>query len=175
MSQRPNAPVQVTTLPDLSASLPTFSGDGGISARHWIEELERTQGLACWEPSTLLAVALGKLRGPAADWKAVTGRQCPTWDTFRTAFKAQFGDRLTLLQWQHKVTARVQSPGESLVNYSLAKLKLISKCPVDLTDPQQIEYALQGLIDEHLATSLQRNARRQSPPTWKLSDNSTRL
>ncbi|KAG0411680.1 hypothetical protein HPB47_011201 [Ixodes persulcatus] len=154
VSQRAPAPVQVTTLPDLSASLPTFSGDGGISARHWIEELERTQGLASWEPSTLLAVALGKLRGPAANWKAVSGRQCLTWDSFKAAFQAQFGDRLTLLQWQHKVTALVQSPGESLVNYSLAKLKLISKCPVVLTDAQRIEYAVQGINDEHLATSI---------------------
>ncbi|XP_040079203.1 uncharacterized protein LOC115329896 [Ixodes scapularis] len=154
VSQRAPAPVQVTTLPDLSASLPTFSGDGGISARHWIEELERTQGLASWEPSTLLAVALGKLRGPAANWKAVSGRQCLTWDSFKAAFQAQFGDRLTLLQWQHKVTALVQSPAESLVNYSLAKLKLISKCPVVLTDAQRIEYAVQGINDEHLATSI---------------------
>ncbi|KAM7281236.1 uncharacterized protein ISCGN_005830, partial [Ixodes scapularis] len=154
VSQRAPAPVQVTTLPDLSASLPTFSGDGGISARHWIEELERTQGLASWEPSTLLAVALGKLRGPAANWKAVSGRQCLTWDSFKAAFQARFGDRLTLLQWQHKVTALVQSPAESLVNYSLAKLKLISKCPVVLTDAQRIEYAVQGINDEHLATSI---------------------
>ncbi|KAG0437499.1 hypothetical protein HPB47_017416 [Ixodes persulcatus] len=80
--------------------------------------------------------------------------QCLTWDSFKAAFQAQFGDRLTLLQWQHKVTALVQSPGESLVNYSLAKLKLISKCPVVLTDAQRIEYAVQGINDEHLATSI---------------------
>ncbi|KAG0410275.1 hypothetical protein HPB47_012609 [Ixodes persulcatus] len=30
VSQRAPAPVQVTTLPDLSASLPTFSGDGEL-------------------------------------------------------------------------------------------------------------------------------------------------
>ncbi|KAG0428644.1 hypothetical protein HPB47_024368 [Ixodes persulcatus] len=161
MSQRPMAPVQITTLPDLSASLPTFSGDGGISARHWIEELERTQGLASWEPSTLLAVALGKLRGPAADWKVVTGRQCPTWDSFKIAFKTQFDDRLSLLQWQHKVTSQVQLRGESLVDYSLAKLKLISKCPVVLTDIQRTEYAIQGVQDGHLATSIAA----QRPPT----------
>ncbi|KAH7949087.1 hypothetical protein HPB49_005046 [Dermacentor silvarum] len=46
VSQRAAAPVQVTTLPDLSASLPTYSGDGSISASHWVEELERTRNLA---------------------------------------------------------------------------------------------------------------------------------
>lgn len=123
--------------------------------------MERTKGLASWEPSTLLAVALGKLRGPAADWKVVTGRQCPTWDSFKIAFKTQFDDRLSLLQWQHKVTSQVQLRGESLVDYSLAKLKLISKCPVVLTDIQRTEYAIQGVQDGHLATSIAA----QRPPT----------
>lgn len=154
VSQRAAAPVQVTTLPDLSASLPTFNGDGSISASHWIEELERTRNLASWEPSTVLAVALGKLRGAAADWKAVIGRQCPTWDAFRQAFLDQFSAKQTLLQWQQAVTCRVQAHGENLVHYSLAKLKLISGCPVTLTDTQRIEYALQGISDENLATTI---------------------
>ncbi|KAH6931498.1 hypothetical protein HPB50_024690 [Hyalomma asiaticum] len=98
VSQRAAAPVQVTTLPDLSASLPTYSGDGSISASQWIEELERTRNLASWEPSTLLAIALGKLRGAAADWKAVIG--------------------------------------------------------LTLADSQSIEYALQGIADVNLATTI---------------------
>ncbi|KAH7949025.1 hypothetical protein HPB49_004230 [Dermacentor silvarum] len=154
VSQRAAAPVQVTTLPDLSASLPTYSGDGSISASHWVEELERTRNLASWEPSTLLAVALGKLRGAAADWKAVIGRQCPTWETFRQAFLDQFSAKQTLLQRQQAVTCRVQAHGENLVSYSLTKFKLISGCPVTLTDPQRIEYALQGIADVHLATTI---------------------
>lgn len=161
LSQRPTVPVQVTTLPDLSASLPTFSGDGSISAHQWLEELERTQGLASWTPSTLLAVALGKLRGPAADWKSVAGNHCDTWENFKLEFENQFGDKLTLLQWQHIVTRRVQLPSESLVDYSLAKLRVISRCPVPLTDPQRIEYALQGVRDAHLATTIAA----QRPPT----------
>ncbi|KAH9379124.1 hypothetical protein HPB48_002428 [Haemaphysalis longicornis] len=154
VSQRAAVPVQVTTLPDLSASLPTYSGDGGISASHRIEELERTQNLASWQPSTLLAVAMGKLRGAAADRKAVIGRQCPTWETFRQAFLDQFSAKQTLLQWQQAVTCRVQAHEENLVNYSLAKLKLISGCPVTLSDTQRIEYALQGIADSNLATTI---------------------
>ncbi|KAH7974349.1 hypothetical protein HPB49_014362 [Dermacentor silvarum] len=154
VSQHAAAPVQVTTLPDLSTSLPTYSGDGSISASHWVEELERTRNLASWEPSTLLAVVLGKLRGAAADWKAVIGRQCPTWETFREAFLDQFSAKQTLLQWQQAVTCRVQAHGENLVSYSLAKFKLISGCPVTLTDPQRIEYARQGIADVNLATTI---------------------
>ncbi|KAH6939755.1 hypothetical protein HPB50_021559 [Hyalomma asiaticum] len=171
VSQRAAAPVQVTTLPDLSATLPTYSGDGSILASHWIEELERTRNLASWEPSTLLAVALGKLRGAAADWKAVIGRQCPTWEAFRQAFLDQFSAKQTLLQWQQAVTCRVQAHGENLVNYSLAKLKLISGCPVTLTDTQSIEYALQGIADVNLATTIAA----QRPETVWTSHSSRRL
>ncbi|KAH6936807.1 hypothetical protein HPB50_023193 [Hyalomma asiaticum] len=110
VSQRAAAPVRVTTLPDLSASLPTYSGDSSISASHWIEELERTRYLA--------------------------------------------SAKQTLLQWPQAVTCRVQAHGENLVNYSLAKLKLISGCPVTLTDTQSIEYALQGIADVNLATTI---------------------
>lgn len=79
LAQRSTVPVQVTTLPDLSVSLPTFSVDGRISPRQWIKELVRTQGLASWTRSTLLAVALSKLCGPAADWKSVAENHCDTW------------------------------------------------------------------------------------------------
>ncbi|KAH7937528.1 hypothetical protein HPB49_012840 [Dermacentor silvarum] len=154
VSQRAAAPVQVTTLPDLSASLPTYSGEGSISGSHWVEELELTRNLALWEPSTLLAIALGKLRAAAADWKAVVGRQCPTWETFRQAFLDQFSAKQTLLQWQRLVTCCVQAHGENLVSYSLAKFKLISGCPVTLTDHQRIEYALQGIADATMATTI---------------------
>ncbi|KAH7945150.1 hypothetical protein HPB49_007180 [Dermacentor silvarum] len=142
VSQRAAAPVQGTTLPELSTSLPpTHSGDGSISASHSVEELERTRNLASWEPSTLLAVALGKLRGAAADWKGVIGRQCPT-------------AKQTLLQWQQVVTFRVQAHGGNLVSYSLANFKLIYGCPVTLTDHQRIAYVLQGIDDANLATTM---------------------
>ncbi|KAH7958941.1 hypothetical protein HPB49_006791 [Dermacentor silvarum] len=71
-------PVHVTTLPDLSASLPTFNGSGTPTFKHWIEELERIQRLARREHPTFLAIVQGKLRGVAADWHASTGRQLTT-------------------------------------------------------------------------------------------------
>ncbi|KAH7980020.1 hypothetical protein HPB49_012590 [Dermacentor silvarum] len=66
-------PVHVTTLPYLSASLPTFNGSGTPTFKHWIEELERIQRLARWEDPTLLAIAQGKLHGVPADWHASIG------------------------------------------------------------------------------------------------------
>ncbi|KAM7281312.1 uncharacterized protein ISCGN_006489, partial [Ixodes scapularis] len=152
--QIPARSVNVTTLPDLSSTISTFSGDGGISARRWLEDIERTQQLASWEPSTLLAIVLGKLRGPAADWKVTTGKQFKTWPEWKEAFHAQFGEQLSLIQWQTRVAARQQAQGESLVNYTLAKLKIIARCPVTLTDQQRLEYVIQGLRDRQVATAI---------------------
>ncbi|KAH7937638.1 hypothetical protein HPB49_013943 [Dermacentor silvarum] len=39
-------PVHVTTLLDLSVSLPTFNGSGTPTFKHWMEELDRNQRLA---------------------------------------------------------------------------------------------------------------------------------
>ncbi|KAH9367101.1 hypothetical protein HPB48_011016 [Haemaphysalis longicornis] len=124
---------------------------------------QRPTGLKSWsELKTLLRGSLQHYSpSPWANFverpligKAVIGRQCPTWETFRQAFLDQFSAKQTLLQWQQAVTCRVQAHEENLVNYSLAKLKLISGCPVTLSDTQRIEYALQGIADSNLATTI---------------------
>ncbi|KAH7973625.1 hypothetical protein HPB49_003464 [Dermacentor silvarum] len=145
-------PVHVTTLPDLSASLPTFNGSGTPTFKHWIEELERLQRLARWEDPSLLAIAQGKLRGVAADWHASTGRQLTTWTTWKAGLQEQFGEQLSIIQWQQKVTALTQNAGESLQQYTFAKLKITSRCPAPITDKERIEYLVQGIRDDQVAT-----------------------
>ncbi|KAH6922535.1 hypothetical protein HPB50_015277 [Hyalomma asiaticum] len=146
--------VHVTTLPDLSASLPTFNGSGTPTFKHWIEELERIQRLARWEDPTLLAIAQGKLRGVAADWHASTGRQLTTWAIWKAGLQEQFGEQLSIIQWQQKVTALTQKAGESLQQYTFAKLKIMSRCPIPITDKERIEYLVQGIRDDQVATSI---------------------
>ncbi|KAH7959732.1 hypothetical protein HPB49_013342 [Dermacentor silvarum] len=147
-------PVHVTTLPDLSASLPTFNGSSTPSFKHWIEELERIQQLARWEDPTLLAIAQGKLRGVAADWHASTGRQLTTWTIWKAGLQEQFGEQLSMIQWQQKVTAHTQKAAESLQQYTFAKLNIMSRCPVPSTDKERIEYLVQGIRDDQVATSI---------------------
>ncbi|KAH6944964.1 hypothetical protein HPB50_006381 [Hyalomma asiaticum] len=55
-----------------------------------------------------------------------------------------------LLTFQAPSKAR----GENLVNYSLVKFKLISGCPVTLTNTPSIAYAFQGTADLNLATTI---------------------
>ncbi|XP_042146154.1 uncharacterized protein LOC121835747 [Ixodes scapularis] len=147
-------PVRLTTLPDLSASLPTFNGSGTPTLKHWVEELERTQRLARWEDPTLLAIAQGKLRGVAADWHVSTGRQLTTWTIWKAGLEEQFGEQLSLIQWHQRVAAITQKARESLQQYAFAKLKRMSRCPVHIADKERIEYLVQGIRDEQVATSI---------------------
>ncbi|KAH7936493.1 hypothetical protein HPB49_000145 [Dermacentor silvarum] len=147
-------PLHVTTLTDLSASLPTFNGSGTPTFKYWIEELERIQRLARLEDPALLAIAQGKLRGVAADWHASTGRQLTPWTIWKAGLREQFGEQLSMIQWQQKVTALTQKAGESLQQYTFAKLKIMSHCPVPITDKECIEYLVQGIRDDQVATSI---------------------
>ncbi|KAH7959717.1 hypothetical protein HPB49_013307 [Dermacentor silvarum] len=146
--------VHVTTLPGLSASLPTFNASGTPTFEHWIEELERIQRLARWEDRTLLTIAQGKVCGVAADWYASTGRQLTSWTICKAGLQEQFGDQFLIIQWKQKVTALTQKAAESLQQYTFAKLKIMSRCPVSITGKERIEYLVQHIRDHQVATSI---------------------
>ncbi|KAG0415334.1 hypothetical protein HPB47_007486, partial [Ixodes persulcatus] len=121
--------VHVTTQPELSASLPTFNGGGTSTFK-----LKSSNALT--------------------DWHATTGRQLTTWTIWKAGLKEQFGEQLSLIQWQQKVTALTQKPGDSLQQYAFAKLKIMSRCTVAITDEGRIEYIVQGIRDGRIATTI---------------------
>ncbi|KAH7944909.1 hypothetical protein HPB49_001690 [Dermacentor silvarum] len=106
------------------------------------------------EDPTLLAIVPGKLRGVAADWHASTGRQLTTLTIWKAVLQEQFGEQLSMIQRQQKVTALTQKAGESLQQYTFAKFKIMSRCPVPITDKECIEYLVQGIRDDQVVTSI---------------------
>ena len=58
-----------------------------------------------------------------------------------------FGRAWTTEHWVGVVTARVQEPGESVLVYSLSKLRLHRKCPFKLTERESIRYLTMGIRD----------------------------
>ncbi|XP_064486027.1 uncharacterized protein LOC135398567 [Ornithodoros turicata] len=147
-------PMQVATLPDLSASIPTFEDSRNASSKRWVEELEKTQQLAAWQDSTVRAIAISKLRGTAKNWHLAAGHKFRTWEAWKAAFQTQFSDAMTIVEWQTKVAERIQGPQETLHQYSFSKLRVLARSPVPLTDQHKIEYLLQGVKDIALATSI---------------------
>ncbi|KAG0443152.1 hypothetical protein HPB47_015233 [Ixodes persulcatus] len=147
-------PTQLTTLPDLSQTLPVFDESKQLSSRRWIEELERAQKLASWNDDALRAIAQAKLRGTPKNWHLSCGDAFPTWPSWRAAFLRQFNDDLTLIEWQVKLSECLQSKNQTLHAYTFAKLQILARSPVQLTDKQRIEYLLQGLRDDHLVSAI---------------------
>lgn len=143
-----------TTVSDLSQTLPLFDDSKQLSSRRWIEELERAQQLASWSDDTLRTIAQGKLRGTTRNWHLSCDDAFPTWPSWRTAFLRQFSDDMALIKWQGKVSERQQSKNETLHAYTFAKLRILARCPVVLTDKQRIEYLLQGIRDNHLVSAI---------------------
>ncbi|KAG0444779.1 hypothetical protein HPB47_013388 [Ixodes persulcatus] len=93
-----------------------------------------------WEDPTLLAIAQGKQRGVATNWHVSTGRQLSTCTIWKAGLKEQF--------------ALAQQPGDSLQQHAFAKFKILSRCPVPITDKERIEYLVQGIRDDQIATSI---------------------
>ncbi|KAH7969386.1 hypothetical protein HPB52_017541 [Rhipicephalus sanguineus] len=81
-------------------------------------------------------------------------RQLTTWAIWKAGLQEQFGEQLSIIQWQQKVTALTQKAGESLQQYTFAKLKSMSRCPIPITDKKRIEYLVQGIRDDQVATSI---------------------
>ncbi|KAG0436507.1 hypothetical protein HPB47_017910 [Ixodes persulcatus] len=133
-------PTQLTTLPDLSQTLPL--------------ELEREQKLASWNDNALRAIAQDKLRGTPKNWHLACGDAFSTWPSWRAAFLRQFNDNLTLIEWQVKLSECLQSTNQTLHAYTFAKLQILARSPAQLTDKQRIEYLLQGLRDDHLVSAI---------------------
>ncbi|KAH7952896.1 hypothetical protein HPB49_002432 [Dermacentor silvarum] len=82
------------------------------------------------------------------------GDSLPHRTIWKAGLQEQFGEQLSMIQWQQKVTALTQKAGESLQQYTFAKLKIMSRCPVLITDKERIEYLVQGIRDDQVATSI---------------------
>ncbi|CAN7941779.1 unnamed protein product, partial [Ixodes hexagonus] len=138
----------------LSSSISTFEDSKTTSTKRWLEELEKTKQFAAWTDSTLRAIAISKLRGTAKNWHLAAGHAHASWTDWKAALLQQFSDQLTLIEWQRRVMERLQTPTETLHQYTFAKLRLLARCPVLLTDQQRIEYIIQGIADRQVTNAI---------------------
>ncbi|XP_049522678.1 uncharacterized protein LOC125945146 [Dermacentor silvarum] len=159
--QLPRPATTVTTLPDLSSSIPQFAGLHSHSVNTWLDDVRRVQQLASWDDATTRLIAASKLKGTARDWHLAFGNQYSTWAMWSAALKDTFCTELALIEWQEQVMRVTQAPSESLHQYAFAKLKIIERCPVNLSEAQKIDYLLHGLREQHILAAIAANR----PPT----------
>lgn len=60
----------------------------------------------------------------------------------------------SLVQWQQRVTARYQREAETLQKSTIAKLRLISRHPLQLSGKALVKYVLLGIQSAEVAIAL---------------------
>ncbi|KAH6939670.1 hypothetical protein HPB50_020423 [Hyalomma asiaticum] len=68
-----NATIQITTMPDLTATLPTFSGTYNDSLNEWVTSVKNMRERCSWNDMATLNAGISRLRGRAAAWHRMDG------------------------------------------------------------------------------------------------------
>ncbi len=132
------------------AAIPVFSGGAHEDAVRWVDLIERVGQVEGWEHADQLRAALAKLAWAAYYWYDTAGRQHDTWPAWRAALIAAFGRALTLEEWGRMVESRRQMPHESTSSYIYDKLQICRRCPVNLSESEQVKRLAWGLLrSEH--------------------------
>ena len=130
---------------DTSNDIPVFKGDGSISYRYFITQLELTAVEQGWTQSNLLRCAANKLAGYALDWHEAFGRKLKSWEDYKAGLKRRFGQRMTSAEWEAKIDLIKQKKGQTLHEHMLERYKVLMKCPRDLSMAESKLYLLSGI------------------------------
>ncbi|KAH7947607.1 hypothetical protein HPB52_014310 [Rhipicephalus sanguineus] len=118
-----------------------------------------------------------------SNWKSMAGNHCDTWENFNIAFESQFDDRLPLLQWQHIVTRRVQSPTGQLPQANQLKAKKKPDAKASLGSAalniasslyelrQQLTHKIEALRSKRPAGSERKANKQAVKPTAEATEN----
>lgn len=71
--ERQSTPIHVTTAPDLTSTLPTYSGMDNDNLKEWYTALESMRSRSSWSDAATLSAAISRLRGRALEWHKTDG------------------------------------------------------------------------------------------------------
>ncbi|KAG0445446.1 hypothetical protein HPB47_015071 [Ixodes persulcatus] len=98
-------PLQITTMPDLTSTLPTYSGTDTENLTKWIASLESMREWCSWSDMAMLSAGISRLRGRAAAWHRTEGTAIKEWADWLTALKNEFDKQPLFCQWVTSVNA----------------------------------------------------------------------
>lgn len=131
-----------------------FRGLTNEDAADWVTELEDIGRLFGWTPEEQRRAALTKLQGNARDWQGTAGTRYANWADWRVGFLAAFGQVLTTEEWVQRMRSRVRRPEESVKAYSYSKMRICTKNPVAMTEPEMIKWLVVGIDDQVYKSSI---------------------
>lgn len=83
-------PLQITTMPDLTSTMPLYSGQDTENFKEWKDTLKSAQDRCSWSDEATLSAAISRLRGRAAAWHRTEGSKILTWPEWITALQKEF-------------------------------------------------------------------------------------
>ncbi|RWS01414.1 uncharacterized protein B4U79_16732, partial [Dinothrombium tinctorium] len=136
-------------VPDLSGTIPKYSGRENDSLKIFLNSLERVRKQNKWTDDTTLAVASSYLTEQAKSWHIYEGSGIFDWNTWKQALIKSFGERLSIRDWFQRMENRTQRDGELLSDYMCSKLELIGDSPkgIIVSESDTIDYLICGIND----------------------------
>ncbi|CAB0042957.1 unnamed protein product, partial [Trichogramma brassicae] len=153
MPQPTAAPLNYQVMPDLSKSIPVFTGsEDPTVAREWIENIRSMRVLHNWPEAFALETARIHLAQGARDWFSARRASLDTWPKFSAAFESTYLQHENMTTRWKRMTERVQLKGEHIQQYFHSKVKLCLKLNLDAAEI--IEQVLIGLWSKDLFSAM---------------------
>ncbi|KAH7938087.1 hypothetical protein HPB49_019765 [Dermacentor silvarum] len=143
-----NAAIQITTMSDLTATLPTFSGTDNESVGEWITSVESMHERSSWNDMAMLNAGISRLRGRAAAWHRTDGVSLKSWTTWVAALRKEFDKQPLFCEWVENVNARRQTEDETITDYMYCRLQRIKRGKYALSDDDIVDWLIQGVRSE---------------------------
>ncbi|KAH6947623.1 hypothetical protein HPB50_020201 [Hyalomma asiaticum] len=144
-----NATIQITTMPDLTATLPTFSGTDNDSLNEWVTSVENMRERCSWNDMATLNAGISRLRGRAAAWHRMDGVNLKDWHTWVAALRKEFDKQPLFCEWVESVNARRQKDDENITDYMYSRLQRIRRGKYALSDDDIVDWLIQGVRSEN--------------------------
>ncbi|KAH6948005.1 hypothetical protein HPB50_022439 [Hyalomma asiaticum] len=142
-----NATIQMTTMPDLTATLPTFSGTDD-SLNEWVTSVENMRERCSWNDMATLNAGISRLRGRAAAWHRMDGVNLNDWHTWVAALRKEFDKQPLFCEWVESVNARREKDDENITDYMYSRLQRIGRGKYALSDDDIVDWLIQGVRSE---------------------------
>ncbi|KAH7986375.1 hypothetical protein HPB49_025989 [Dermacentor silvarum] len=140
-----NASIQITTMPDLTATLPTFSGTDNESVGEWITSVESMRERCSWNDMAMLNAGISRLRGRVAAWHRTDGVSLKSWTTWVAALRKEFDKQPLFCEWVENVNARRQKEDETITDYMYCRLQRIKRGKYARSDDDIVDWLIQGV------------------------------
>ncbi|KAH8032425.1 hypothetical protein HPB51_025181 [Rhipicephalus microplus] len=112
-----SAQLQITTTPDLTGMLPTYSGTESDNFAQWKTAIKSMRKRCAWTEAATVSAGILRLGGRTAAWHQTTGHLQANWSSWVTALKTEFDKPLLFCQWVAYVDTIAQRENETMTDY----------------------------------------------------------